>query len=70
MIRKYSILIEGDAGCYSAYVPEIPTILVTGESLDELTGRAKEAIRLYWECLSIDRSPTATLREIEVELPA
>ena len=69
MIRKYSLLIEGDASGYSAYVPEIPTILVTGESLDELTARAKEAIRIYWESLSIDRSPTSTLREIEVELP-
>ncbi len=70
MIRKYSLLIEGDAGSYSAYVPEIPTILVTGESLDELTARAKEAIRIYWESLSIDRSPTSMLREIDVELPA
>jgi len=70
MIRKYSLLIEGDANGYSAYVPEIPTILVTGGSLDELTARAKEAIRIYWEHLSIDRSPTSTLREIEVELPA
>ena len=70
MIRKYSLLIEGDAGGYSAYVPEIPTIVVTGESLDELTARAKEAIRIYWESLSMDRSPTSTLREIEVELPA
>ena len=70
MIRKYSLLIEGDASGYSAYVPEIPTILVTDESLDELTARAKEAIRIYWESLSIDRSPTSTLREIEVELPA
>ena len=70
MIRKYSLLIEGDAGGYSAYVPEIPTILVTGESLDELTARAKEPIRIYWESLSMERSPTSTLREIEVELPA
>ena len=69
MIRKYSLLIEGECGGYSAYVPEIPTILVTGESLDELTVRAKEAILLYWESLSIERSPTSTLREIEVELP-
>ena len=70
MIRKYSLLIEGDASGYSAYVPEIPTILVTGESQDELTARAKEAIRIYWESLSIDCSPTSTLRAIEVELPA
>jgi predicted RNase H-like HicB family nuclease len=30
-------------------VPELPTILVTGRSVEELTDRAAEAIRLYWE---------------------
>ena len=66
MTRNYSLIIEGDP---SAYVPELPTILVTGRSLEELTTRATEAIRLYWETVRPDRSPTSTLREIEVELP-
>ncbi len=70
MTRKYSLVIEGDDTGYSAYVPELPTILVTGQSMDELTARAKEAIRLYWSNLSSDRSPTSLLKEIEVELPA
>ena len=69
MTRKYSLVIEGDTTGYSAYVPELPAILVTGGSVEELTVRAKEAIRVYWENLRTDRSPTATLREIEVELP-
>jgi predicted RNase H-like HicB family nuclease len=43
--RKYSLVIEGDSGGYSAYVPELPAILVTGQSLEELTTRAAEAIR-------------------------
>ena len=55
MTRKYSLLVEGDAGGYSAHVPELPTILVTGKSLDELTARAKEAIRIYWESMSNDK---------------
>ena len=29
MTRKYSLAIEGEPGSYSAYVPELPTILVT-----------------------------------------
>jgi predicted RNase H-like HicB family nuclease len=70
MTRKYSLVIDGDATGYSAYVPELPTILVTGKSIDELTARAGEAIRIYWESVAIERSPTSTLREIEVELPA
>jgi predicted RNase H-like HicB family nuclease len=70
MTRKYSLVIEGTANSYSAYIPELPTILVTGQSLEELTTRASEAIRVYWEALNVERSPTSMLREIEVELPA
>jgi predicted RNase H-like HicB family nuclease len=72
MIRKYSLVIDGDSTGYSGYVPELPTILVTGDSIDQLTARAKEAIRIYWESLPVDRSATSTLHEVEVdvELPA
>lgn len=70
MTRKYSLSIEGELGSYSAQVPELPAILVIGQSLDELTAQAREAIRLYWESVRTDVSPTSILREIEVELPA
>ena len=70
MKRTYSLAIEGEPGSYSAYIPELPAILVTGQSLDELTARAREAIRLYWESVRTDLSPSSILREIEVELPA
>ena len=70
MTRKYSLVIEGDPCGYSAYVRELPTILVTGRSMDELTARASVAIRIYWDTARNDRSPTAMLREIEVELLA
>lgn len=70
MTRKYSLVIEGEAGSFSAYVPELPSILVTARSIEELTARATEAIRVYLQTVNVDSSPTATLREIEVELPA
>ena len=70
MTRTYSLIIEGDGAGYSAYVPELPTIVVTGNSIEDLTARAKEAIQVYWEVLNTDRSPDSTVREIEVELPA
>ena len=70
MTRKYSLIIEGDSHGYSAYVPELPTILVTGSSVEELSKRATQAIQTYWDNLLIERSPTSLLREIEVELPA
>ena len=69
MIRKYSLIIEGDDAGYSGYIPELPTVLVTGRSIEELTARAKEAVRLYWEALQTDRPASAMVREIEVELP-
>ncbi len=67
--RKYSLVMEGDAAGYSAYVPELPSILVTGSTVDELAERAKEAIRVYWEHTRRERSPTSTICEIEVEVP-
>ena len=70
MKRSYSLAIEGEPGSYSAYVPELPAILVTGRSLDELTARAREAIRLYLETIRAEVSPSPMVREIEVELPA
>ena len=57
MNRKYSLIIEGDDAGYSGYVPELPSILVTGKSIEELTACAKEAVRLYWETLQTDRPP-------------
>jgi predicted RNase H-like HicB family nuclease len=69
MRRKYSLIIEGDDAGYSAYVPELSTIVVTGKNIEDLTAAAKEAVRIYWEALQADRSPGSTVREIEVELP-
>jgi predicted RNase H-like HicB family nuclease len=68
MTRTYSLVIEGDEAGYSAYVPELPTILVTGSTIEELTARAADAIRVYWTATQADRSPTSQVREIEVEL--
>jgi predicted RNase H-like HicB family nuclease len=67
--RKYSLVVEGDESGYSAHIPELPTIVVTGRSMKELTDRANEAVKLYWEFVQSERSPTSTMCEIEVELP-
>jgi len=53
MTRKYLLVIAGDEPSFSAYVPELPTILVTGKSMDELTARTSEAIRLYWNSVEL-----------------
>lgn len=69
MTRTYSLVIEGDESGFSAHVPELPTILVTGESVEELTRRATEAIQLWWESSQPAFSPAAFRTEIQVELP-
>jgi predicted RNase H-like HicB family nuclease len=68
MTRKYSLVI-GSASSYSAYVPELPAILVVGRSLEEVSARASEAIGVYWQTVNAERSPTSMVREIDVELP-
>jgi predicted RNase H-like HicB family nuclease len=69
MTRKYLLVMESGPTGFSGYIPELPSILVTGNSADELTTRATEAIQVYWEVLRAERSPTSETREIEVELP-
>lgn len=68
MTRKYTLAIEGEPGSYSAHVPELPAILITGSSLSEIDLRAHEAIRIYLDEVRAEPSPTAVLREIEVEV--
>jgi predicted RNase H-like HicB family nuclease len=70
MTRKYSVVRESDPTGCSGCVPELPAVLVTGASADELTTRAAEAKRIYWDVLRAERSPTSELREIGVELPS
>jgi predicted RNase H-like HicB family nuclease len=53
--RIYSLLIEGDEAGYSAHVPELPTILITAKSLDQLNRRAVEAIQFWWETTEQER---------------
>jgi predicted RNase H-like HicB family nuclease len=54
----------------SAYVPELPTILVAGKFVEELRRRAAEAIQIWWEENERLVSPTALRGEVEVELPS
>lgn len=52
MTRKYSLVLESGPTGLSGYVPELPSILVTGGSADELAARAAEAIQIYWDVLN------------------
>jgi predicted RNase H-like HicB family nuclease len=50
MSVKFSVLVERDEdGYYIASVPELPGCYTQARTLDELTGRVREAIELYLE---------------------
>ena len=57
---------------YSGINLSLSTIRSARENLraTQVMVEKTEAIRLYWESVEIDRSPSSMLREIEVELPA
>jgi predicted RNase H-like HicB family nuclease len=43
------VLFEKSNAGYAAHVPDLPTILVTGKTLEETKQRAMEAIGIYKE---------------------
>lgn len=59
MTSKYLILIEEAEGNYSAYSPDLPGCVATGDDIDEVKQNMKEAIELHLE----------GLREEEMAIP-
>lgn len=48
---KYAVVIEKGRTNYAAYVPDLPVILVTGNTRRQTENRARKAIDLYLEQL-------------------
>ena len=66
MMQSFSLIVEGDASGYSAYVPELPAILVTADTMEGLERVAKEAIRAYLE--ERDGDSSTPLSDIHLNL--
>lgn len=49
MNKSYVVLIEKSDTGYAAHVPDLPTILVAGGTIEETQHLAKEAIEIYLE---------------------
>jgi predicted RNase H-like HicB family nuclease len=47
----YAVIIEGEAGSYSAYAPDVPGCVAAGETREEVEALMAEAIRLPVESL-------------------
>ena len=53
-MMRYAIVIEKAAGNYSAYVPDLPGCIATGETIAGVERDLREAIRFHSEGLEED----------------
>jgi predicted RNase H-like HicB family nuclease len=54
---RYAVVIEKADGNYSAYVPDLPGCVATGESVAETERSIRDAIKLHIEGLREDHLP-------------
>jgi len=54
---RYAVVIEKAEGNYSAYVPDLPGCVATGETLESVEGEIREAIRFHLDGLEEDGLP-------------
>lgn len=65
MQRQFDVVIERDEeGFYIASVPQLPGCHTQAKSLDELTGRIREAVEL---CLEVAGAPERTLEFVGIQ---
>jgi len=56
--RKYEIILQPELeGGFSVFVPELPSVATQGETIEEATTMAKEAIEAYLEVMHEDCLP-------------
>lgn len=53
-VLRFAIVIEKARENYSAYVPDLPGCVATGDSLESTKKRAQEAIAFHLECTKTD----------------
>ncbi|MYB77759.1 MAG: type II toxin-antitoxin system HicB family antitoxin [Chloroflexi bacterium] len=54
---KYAVVIEKTPQSYSAYVPDLPGCVATGETQEEVTQNIHEAIAFHLEGMREDSEP-------------
>jgi len=66
---RYAVIIEKADGNYSAYVPDLPGCVATGETIAEVESEIREAIRFHIDGLRADGiaipEPTSIAEYIE-----
>ena len=70
MKARYGIVIEDAGGNYSAYVPDLPGCVATGQTIDEVSREIAEAIEFHLDGLREDGlpvpKPSAVCEYVEV----
>ena len=56
-MRRYAVVIEKADGSYSAYVPDLPGCVATGETVEAVENEIREAIRFHIDGLKADGLP-------------
>ena len=73
-MRKYAIVIEKGEHNMSAYVPDLPGCITTGETVGEIERNIREAIELHLEGMVEDGEtipePTTTVSYVELQTVA
>jgi predicted RNase H-like HicB family nuclease len=54
---RYAIVIEAANGNFSAYVPDLPGCIATGETVEETEREIREAIEFHLDGLRADNLP-------------
>lgn len=57
---RYAVVIEKADGNYSAYVPDLPGCVATGDSVQAVEAEIREAIRFHIDGLEEDGLPVPT----------
>ena len=53
----YAVIIEGEEGSYSAYVPDLPGCVAAGDSIEEVEHLIREAVELHVTSLREHNEP-------------
>ncbi len=69
-MRRYAVVVEHAGSNYSAYAPDLPGCVASGESVEETLANMREAIALHLRGLREDGlpvpDPSSTTTYVEV----
>jgi predicted RNase H-like HicB family nuclease len=67
---RYAVVIEKASGNYSAYVPDLPGCIATGDTVAEVEAEIRDAIRFHIDGLREDGLPVPEATTVAAEVEA